>query len=50
MILEKKSFIIDYDENISYIPEVVDFLEKKMSGFMNYFELNSPKTKEKVRN
>jgi len=27
---------------------VVDFLETKMSGFMNYFELNSLKSKEKV--
>ena len=48
MILEKKSFIIDYDENISYIPEVVNFLEIKMGEFMNYFELKSLKSKEKV--
>ena len=48
MILEKDNFIVEYDQNISYIPEVVDFLETKMNNFMNFFELASFKSKEKV--
>ena len=48
MILEKNSFIIDYDDSISYIPEVVDYLETKMNNFMKFFELASLKSKEKI--
>ena len=48
MILEKNNFIIDYDEGISYIPEVVDYLESKTNAIMNFFELTSLKSKEKV--
>ena len=48
MILEKGNFIVEYDQSISYIPEVVDFLETKMNNFMNFFELASLKSKEKV--
>ena len=48
MILEKDNFIVEYDHSISYIPEVVDFLETKMNNFMNFFELASLKSKEKV--
>ncbi len=48
MILEKDNFIVEYDQSISYIPEVVDFLETKMNNFMIFFELASLKSKEKV--
>ena len=39
MVLEKNNFIITYDENISYIPEIVDYLESKINTIMNFFEL-----------
>ncbi len=34
MILERKNFVIDYDDNLSYIPEVVDFLESKIINIL----------------
>ena len=48
MVLEKNNFIITYDENISYIPEVVDYLESKINTIMNYFELDSFNFKKQI--
>ena len=48
MILEKRNFIITYDESISYIPEVVDYLESKINDIMSFFELNSLNSKRKI--
>lgn len=48
MILEKSNFIITYDESISYIPEVVDYLESKINDIMSFFELNSLNSKRKI--
>lgn len=48
MILEKSNFIITYDESISYIPEVVDYLESKINDIMSFFELNSLNLKRKI--
>lgn len=48
MLVEKKHFLIDYDNDISYIPNVVEFLETKLSDYMNYFELQSLESKVKV--
>ena len=48
MILEKNNFIITYDENISYIPEVVDYLEFRTKAIMDFFELDSLNSKRKI--
>ena len=48
MVLEKNSFTIYYDENISYIPEVVDYLESKTNEIMKFFELDSLNSKKKI--
>ena len=48
MVLEKNNFIITYDENNSYIPEVVDYLESKINTIMNYFELDSFNFKKQI--
>lgn len=48
MVIEKKNYIIDYDENLSYIPEVIDFLESKSDDIMSFFELDSLKRKRKI--
>lgn len=48
MVLEKNNFIITYDENISYIPEVVDYLESKINTIMNFFELDSFNSKKQI--
>lgn len=48
MILEKKSFIITYDENLSYIPEVVDYLESRINDIMSFFNLVSLSSKRKI--
>ena len=48
MVLEKNNFIITYDENISYIPEVVDYLESKINDIMSFFELHSLNSKRKI--
>ena len=48
MVLEKNNFIITYDENISYIPEVVDFLESRINTIMDFFELDSFDSKRKI--
>ena len=48
MLLEKKNFIIDYDENIFYASEVVNYLESKINSIMAFFELNSLNKKRKI--
>lgn len=48
MLIEKKNFIIDYDKSISYIPEVVNYLETKIDDIMNFFELESLSSKKKI--
>ena len=48
MVLEKENFIIYFDENISYIPEVVDYLESKINNIMTFFELDSLNSKRKI--
>ena len=48
MTLEKNNFIITYDENDSYIPEVVDYLESRINDIMDFFELKSLSSKKKI--
>ena len=48
MELVKDNFIINYDENLSYVPELIDYLESGMNNIMNYFELDKLKSKRKV--
>ena len=48
MILEKNNFIIEYDENLEYIPETVNYLETKMNDIMSFFELYSFNSKIKI--
>lgn len=48
MVLEKDNFIIEYDEGISYIPEVVNYLELNIYDIMNYFELDKLNSKRKI--
>lgn len=48
MVLEKNNFIIDYDENLKYIPEIIKYLESKMRDIMNFFELYSFNTKIRI--
>ena len=48
MLLEKNSFIIDYDETITYIPKVVNYLESKINDIMTFFELDSLNKKRKI--
>ncbi len=48
MLLEKKNFIVDYDESISYIPEVVNYLESKSNDIMSFFKLDSLIKKRKI--
>ena len=48
MVLEKKNFIVVYDESISYIPEIVSYLESKVSDIMKFFDLDSLSSKRKI--
>ena len=48
MVLEKNNFIIEYDENISYIPEIVDYLESKTNDIMSFFEIDKLSSKRKI--
>jgi len=48
MTLERNNFIITYDESISYISEVVDYLESSANDIMSFFELVSLSSKKKV--
>lgn len=48
MVIEKKNFIVSYDENTSYIPEVVNYLELKTDAIMKFFELDSLSSKIKI--
>ena len=48
MTIEKENFIIDYDEQLSYIPEIVDYLETRIIDIMDFFELTNLSEKKKV--
>ena len=48
VVLEKTNFIIEYDENLEYIPETVNYLETKMNDIMSFFELYSFNSKIKI--
>lgn len=48
MNLEKNNFIIEYNENLKYIPEIVEYLENRMNEIMSFFELNSFNKKIKI--
>ena len=48
MNLEKNNFIIEYNENLKYIPEIVEYLENRMNDIMCFFELNSFNKKIKI--
>jgi hypothetical protein len=48
MVLEKKNFVIVYDEKESYVPGVIDYLESKTNNIMTFFGLNSLKEKRKI--
>ena len=49
MVIEKSNFIIYYDEELSYIPEVVEYLELRMDEIMCFFKLDSLSSKKKIR-
>ena len=48
MVIEKSNFIIYYDEELSYIPEVVEYLELRMDEIMCFFKLDSLSSKKKI--
>jgi len=48
MVIEKDNFIIDYDESLTYIPEIVDYLETRINGIMDFFELTNLSEKKKI--
>ncbi|MBP3841139.1 MAG: hypothetical protein IK997_03310 [Bacilli bacterium] len=48
MVIEKSNFIIYYDEELSYIPEVVEYLELRMDEIMSFFKLDSLSSKKKI--
>lgn len=48
MILEKKYFIIEADDDLKYVTEIVTYLEQKMKYLMDFFELKSLKSKKKI--
>lgn len=48
MVLETDIFTVEYDESLSYIPEVVFYLENKANEIMTFFELDKLKTKKKI--
>ena len=41
MILKKNGFIVKYDESLTYIPEVIEYLEDNMTDSLKFFELDS---------
>lgn len=47
-MLETNSFIIEYDKNINYIPEIVNFLELKKIEIMSFFGINKFTNKKKI--
>ncbi len=48
MLVEKKYFKLEYDSSITYIPEVIDYLEIKMKDIMAFFEITSIKEQRKI--
>ncbi len=48
MLVEKKYFKIEYNSSITYIPEVIDYLEIKMQDIMNFFEIKTIKKPRKI--
>ena len=41
MLVKRNCFEIEYDENLTYIPKVIEYLESKMKDIMDFFELKS---------
>lgn len=48
MILEKDNFVIEYNENLEYIPDVIKSLEIKMRDIMSFFAIRSFDSKVKI--
>lgn len=48
MSLEINNFIVEYDEDLEYIPELIANLESKTRELMNFFELKSLSSKRKI--
>ncbi len=48
MVIEKENYTISYDDNLSYMIEVIDYLDLKMLEIMSFFELRSLKYKRKI--
>ena len=46
--LESDNFIVDYDESVSYMPEIVLYLETKTNEIMSFFDLENLKTKKRI--
>ena len=48
MVIEKKNYIVEYDESNSYMYDVCNYLDAKMDSIMNFFELDNLKYKRKI--
>ena len=48
MLLEKNNFIVESDEDISYISDIADYLELEMRNIMDFFELSPLSSKKKI--
>ena len=47
-MLETDSFIVEYDKDLKYVPEIIYFLEDKKIEVMSYFVLDKFKSKKKI--
>lgn len=48
MVEIRKNFILDYDEKLTYISNIINYLESKMEEIMLFFHLSSLSKKRKI--
>lgn len=48
MVLERENFIVVFDSKLSYVVELVEYLESKINSIMDFFEIDKLKTKRKI--
>lgn len=48
MVIERKNYMVEYDEDNSYIEEVCEYLDKRIDEILKFFELKSLKNKRKI--
>lgn len=48
MVIERKNYIVDYDEKDKYISDIIEYLDNKSNEILDFFELKELKRQRKI--